>query len=146
MPDTITTLAKRLAQLERRVRTLERVRKPPPPTWRDLPLTGNTTVIEDIPTPQMRITEQDTLELSGQISIPGGRSRDESVLALLPEDYRPTAPRRIAIASDTDRRPLHLELRVDGQVLLRAPTTSTIKVSMLSLDGCTCRLDDSEQP
>ncbi|MDQ8707861.1 hypothetical protein RCO28_36145 [Streptomyces sp. LHD-70] len=144
MPDTIATLAKRLAQLDRRVRTLERVRRPQPPVWRDLPLTGNTAVVEDAPVPQMRITEQDMLELSGQISIPGGRVRDEAVVALLPEDYQPAAPRHLPIASDVERRPLHIEIRPDGQVLLRLPATGTVRVGVLSLDGCACRLDGAE--
>jgi hypothetical protein len=37
MPDTLNSLAKRLARLERRVKTLERASQQGPPAWHDLP-------------------------------------------------------------------------------------------------------------
>lgn len=141
MPDTISRLAKQLAALQRRVTALERARRAQPPAWRDLPLTGNTAVADAVTAPQMRLTEQNTLELSGQISIPGKKIRDGAVLALLPKDYRPAAPRRLPIASDAERRVPHLEIHPDGQILLRLSSGTTAKASLLSLDGVSARLD-----
>ncbi|MGW2961770.1 hypothetical protein ACWDGI_25380 [Streptomyces sp. NPDC001220] len=144
MPDTISKLAKQLAGLARRVPALERTRRVDPPAWRDLPLTGDTTVLEAETAPQMRLTEQNTLELSGQISVPGQKIRDQAALALLPDDYRPAALRRVAIASDTERRVPHLEIHPDGRILLRLSYGASAKAGLLSLDGVTCRLDAPE--
>ncbi|MFB6643171.1 hypothetical protein ACFCYF_38775 [Streptomyces chartreusis] len=144
MPDTITKLAKQLAGLARRVTALERARRVQPPAWRDLPLTGNTAVADSATAPQMRITEHNTLELSGQVSIPDGKVRDEAPLALLPGDCRPAALRSLPIASDAARKVLHLEIRSDGKILLRLSGGTSVKVSALSLDGAVCRLDAPE--
>lgn len=144
MPNTISKLAKQLAGLARRVTVLERARRVEPPAWRDLPLTGNTEISDATTAPQMRLSEQNTLELSGQISVPDRKVRDEAVLALLPDDYRPTALRRLPIASDMTRKVPHLEIHPNGKVVLRLSSGGTAKVGLLSLDGASCRLDTSD--
>ncbi|MEU3783397.1 hypothetical protein [Streptomyces sp900129855] len=96
--------------------------------------------------PQMRITGANTLELSGQISVPDHKVRDEDVVALLPDDYRPAVQRRAPLASDAERRTPHLELRPDGRLLVRLSSGASAKATFLSLDGVTCRLDSVELP
>lgn len=92
MPDTIATLARRLARLDRRVTVLERARRAPYPAWRDLPLTGDTAMPDPVQPPQVRANLWGTLEFSGRIGLPVGRAVDETVVALLPEGYEPAAP------------------------------------------------------
>lgn len=110
MPDTIATLGRRLAKLERRVTTLERARRAPYPEWRALPLTGDTTVPDEEQPPQFRANPWDTTELCGRIGLADGRATDEQLVALLPEGYLPEAPRTVDVASDAARRNLQLDI------------------------------------
>ncbi|MDQ8706870.1 hypothetical protein RCO28_31020 [Streptomyces sp. LHD-70] len=143
MPDTISTLAKRLARLERRVSRLERTRQQPAPTWRSLPLTGPTSVPDPTRSPQIRLTPFDVLELSGVIGLTADRTDDGTVLALLPEDYRPETTRTLIAPSDS-RRPVHIEATPEGHLVLRTPGRSGAAVTAVGLDGLTCRLDGSK--
>ncbi|MBT2390692.1 hypothetical protein J7E87_14975 [Streptomyces sp. ISL-1] len=146
MPDTIATLARRLARLERRVTVLERARRAPYPPWRDLPLTGDTAVPDPAQPPQMRANLWDTLEFSGRIGLPGGRAADGAAIALLPEGYWPSVPRTIPVASDANRRELHLDLDPKGAVTLRVQDGGSVKATWLSLDSASCRIDgDAEE-
>ncbi|MET9964794.1 hypothetical protein ABZZ80_02395 [Streptomyces sp. NPDC006356] len=144
MPDTISKLAKQLAGLARRVTVLERACRVQPPAWRDLPLTGNTEIADASSAPQLRLTKQNTLELSGQINISDEKIRDESVLALLPDDYRPTVLRRVSVASDAGRRIPYLEIHPDGRVLARLSSGASVRASFISLDGVDCRLNSAD--
>lgn len=145
MPDTIAALARRLAALERRVTTLERARRAPYPAWRDLPLTGDTTVPDPAQPPQFRENPWNTLEFSGRIGLTTGRAVDETVVAFLPEDFQPAALRTVPIASDAARRELHLDVRPEGQVVLRVQDDGNVKASWISLDGVSCRTGGSER-
>ncbi|WP_180685925.1 hypothetical protein [Streptomyces gossypiisoli] len=141
MPDTIAALARRLARLERRVTALERARRAPYPPWRDVPLTGDTSVPDPEQPPQMRANLWDTLEFSGRIGLPGGRAMDETVVGLLPEGYWPAVPRTVPVASDANRRELHLVISPDGQMTLRVQDGGSVKATWLSLDSASCRID-----
>ncbi|MDH6624426.1 hypothetical protein M2271_002228 [Streptomyces sp. LBL] len=141
MPDTIAELARRLAGLERRVTVLERARRAPYPPWRDLPLTGDTTVPDTTQPPQIRANPWNTLEFSGRIGLSGGRAVDEAPVALLPDGFWPAAPRTVPVASDAVRRELHLDIDPKGQVTLRVQDGGSVKASWLSLDGAECRAD-----
>ena len=140
MPDTIAILGRRLARLEKRVATLERARRAPYPEWRDLPLTGDTTVPDEEQPPQFRANPWDTVEFSGRIGLPGGRAVDKAIVAVLPADYRSAAPRTVPVASDA-RRGLHLDITPEGQVALRAQGGGNVKASWISLDGAGFRAD-----
>ena len=141
MPHALDTLARRIARHGRRITALERGSRRPRPAWRDLPLTGNTTVPDPRRPPQMRLTPSETLELSGQIGLTDERAVDEAVCALLPEHYRPAVPRILTVASDVTRATLNLELAADGTVMLHPPAGRPVQATWLSLDGLTCRLD-----
>jgi hypothetical protein len=147
MPDTIAELARRLAGLERRVTVLERARRAPYPPWRDLPLTGDTTVPDTTQPPQIRANLWNTLEFSGRIGLPGGRAVDEAIIALLPEGFWPAVPRTVPVASDASRRELHLDINPEGQVALRVQDGGSVKATWLSVDSASCRIDgDDEGP
>ncbi|WP_330317969.1 hypothetical protein [Streptomyces platensis] len=145
MPDTIATLARRLARLDRRVTVLERARRAPYPAWRDLPLTGDTTAPDPAQPPQMRANLWDTLEFSGRIGLPAGRAEDESVIALLPDGYAPDVPRTIPVASDAARRELHLDIDRQGRMTLRVQDGGSVKATWLSLDSTACRIDGEDE-
>ncbi|MDN0193925.1 hypothetical protein [Streptomyces sp. S.PNR 29] len=145
MPDTIAELARRLAALERRVTVLERARRAPYPPWRDVPLTGDTTVADAAQPPQMRANPWNTLEFSGRIGLPGGRAVDEAVVALLPEGFWPAVPRTIPVTSDAARRALHLDIDTQGQVTLRVQDGGSVKATWLSLDSASCRTDGDDE-
>ncbi|UXX94130.1 hypothetical protein N7U49_22350 [Streptomyces sp. AD2-2] len=145
MPDTIADLGRRLARLEKRVTTLERARRAPYPEWRDLSLTGDTTVPDEEQPPQFRANPWNTLEFSGRIGLPGGRAVDESVIALLPEGFWPAVPRTVGVASDASRRELHIEINPDGQVIMRVQDGGSVKTTWVSLDGSACRVDGGDQ-
>ncbi|NUK32206.1 hypothetical protein HRW12_00140 [Streptomyces lunaelactis] len=144
MPDTIATLARRLARLERRVTNLERARRAPYPPWRDLPLTGDTAVPDSAQPPQMRANLWDTLEFSGRIGLPSGRAVDEAVVALLPDGYWPAVPRTVPVASDANRRELHLDISPEGRMTLRVQDGGSVKATWLSLDSASCRIDGDD--
>jgi hypothetical protein len=141
MPDTLTRLAGRLAQLERRVAALERTRRQPYPAWRDLPLTGDTAIPDPQQPPQVRVDPWGTLEFSGRIGLPQQRAVDQAPLAVLPEGYWPGAPRTMAAASSAARRELQIEVGTDGKVTLLVQNGGSLKATWLSLDGVSCRLD-----
>lgn len=144
MPDTIATLARRLARLERRVTALERARRAPYPPWRDLPLTGNTSVADpDLP-PQVRANLWDTMEFSGRIGLSDGRAVDEAVVGLLPDGYGPAVPRTVPVASDAARRELHIEIDSEGRLILRVQDGGSVKATWISLDSASCRIDSEE--
>lgn len=144
MPDTIADLGRRLAKLEKRVVTLERARRAPYLEWRDLPLTGDTTVPDEEQPPQFRATPWDTLELSGRIGLPGGRAADEAVIALLPEGYWPAVSRTVPVASDANRRELRIEIGRDGCLTLQVQDRGSVKVTWVSLDSASCRIDSDD--
>nr|WSZ96821.1 hypothetical protein OH820_15170 [Streptomyces sp. NBC_00857] len=145
MPDTMATLARRLARLDRRVTILERARRAPYPGWRDLPLTGDTAVPDPAQPPQMRANLWGTLEFSGRIGLPGGRAVDETVVALLPEGYGPSVPRTIPVASDAARRELHLDIDPEGPMTLRVQEGGNVRATWFSLDGASCRIDGDDE-
>lgn len=145
MPDTIGTLARRLARLERRVTALERARRAPYPSWRDVPLTGDTSVPDPAQPPQMRANLWNTLEFSGRIGLPGGRAVDETVIGLLPEGYWPAVPRTIPVASDAARRALHIDIDPKGRLTLRVQDGGSVRATWLSLDSASCRIGDDEE-
>lgn len=145
MPDTIATLAHRLARLERRVTTLERARRAPYPPWRDLPLTGDTSVPDPTQPPQVRANAWNTLEFSGRIGLSSSRAVDEALIALLPEGYWPEVPRTVPVASDAARRELHLDIDIKGQVTLRVQDGGSVKATWISLDSASCRVDADEE-
>ncbi|MET8677066.1 hypothetical protein ABZW18_05560 [Streptomyces sp. NPDC004647] len=145
MPDTIATLARRLARLERRVTVLERARRAPYPPWRDLPLTGDTAIPDSVQPPQMRANLWDTLDFSGRIGLPGGRAVDESLVALLPDGYWPAVPRTVPVASDANRRELHLDISPEGRMTLRVQDGGSVKATWLSLDSASCRIDGDDE-
>ncbi|MDQ0990709.1 hypothetical protein [Streptomyces sp. V3I7] len=140
MPDTIATLGRRLAKLERRVTALERARRAPYPEWKDLPLTGDTSVPDEEQPPQFRANLWDTTEFCGQVGIEGGRATDEQLIALLPEGYWPEAPRTVDVASDA-RRALQLDIDLKGLVRLRVQGGGSVRVTWLSLDSTSIRTD-----
>ncbi|MFD7499550.1 hypothetical protein [Streptomyces sp. NPDC059850] len=140
MPDTIATLGRRLARLEKRVATLERARRAPYPEWRDLPLTGDTVPDEAQP-PQFRANPWDTTEFCGRIGLPRGRAVDEHLIALLPEGYWPEAPRTVDVASDAVRRTLQLDIDPKGAVRLRVQGGGSARASWVSLDSALFRTD-----
>ncbi|MGW3121349.1 hypothetical protein ACWDBW_30070 [Streptomyces sp. NPDC001107] len=144
MPDTIAELARRLAALERRVTVLERARHAPYPAWRDLPLTGDTAVPDSAQPPQIRANPWNTLEFSGRIGLIDGRAVDEAPVALLPDGFWPAAPRTVPVASDAARRELHLDIDTSGNVTLRIQDGGSVKVTWLSLDGASCRIDGDD--
>ncbi|MEJ8657095.1 hypothetical protein [Streptomyces sp. MS1.AVA.4] len=141
MPDTIATLGRRLAKLERRVTTLERARRAPYPEWRALPLTGDTTVPDEEQPPQFRANPWDTTELCGRIGLADGRATDEQLVALLPEGYWPEAPRTVDVASDAARRNLQLDIGPKGLVRLRAQGGGSVRATWISLDSTSFRTD-----
>lgn len=141
MPLALDTLARRIAHHGRRITALERGSRRPRPAWRDLPLTGNTTIPDPQRAPQMRLTPSEMLELSGLIGLPDQRAVDGAVCALLPADYRPAVSRVLTVASDVTRATLNLELTHTGRVVLRVPADRPVKATWLSLDGLACRLD-----
>ncbi|MEU0839490.1 hypothetical protein ABZ370_08465 [Streptomyces sp. NPDC005962] len=141
MPDTIATLGRRLARLEKRVATLERARRAPYPEWRNLPLTGDTTIPDEEQPPQFRANPWDTTEFCGRIGLVSGRVADEHLIALLPEGYWPEAPRTVNVASDAARHTLQLDIDPKGAVRLRVQGGGSARASWISLDGCTCRTD-----
>ncbi|MFI0141514.1 hypothetical protein [Streptomyces luteogriseus] len=145
MPDTIADLGRRLAKLEKRVVTLERARRAPYPEWRDLPLTGDTTVPDEEQPPQFRANLWDTTEFCGRIGLTGGRAVDEQLVALLPEGYWPEAPRTVDVASDAARRSLQLDIGSRGLVRLRVQGGGSVPASWISLDGCMCRTDSADE-
>ncbi len=145
MPDTIADLGRRIAKLERRVATLERARRAPYPEWRDLPLTGNTSVPDEEQPPQFRANPWDTTEFCGRIGLTGGRATDEQLIALLPEGYWPEAPRTVDVASDAARRALRIDIDPKGLVRLRVQGGGSVPVSWISLDGCMCRTDRADE-
>lgn len=140
MPDTIATLGRRLAKLERRVTTLERARRAPYPEWHDLPLTGDTSVPDEDRPPQFRANPWDTTDFCGRIGLIGGRATDEQLVALLPEGYWPEAPRTVDVASDA-RRALQLDVDAKGLVRLRVQGGDSVRATWFSLDGTTIRTD-----
>ncbi|MFI1830700.1 hypothetical protein ACH41E_30325 [Streptomyces sp. NPDC020412] len=145
MPDTIADLARRLARLERRVTVVERARRVPRPPWRDLPLTGETSVPDPDRPPQLRELPWDELEFSGRIGLPNGRAVDGSLVALLPDGYEPAAPRTLPVASDAQRRGVQLELDSEGRVTLRVPGAGGgTRATWIGLDGVSCRSDNDE--
>ncbi|WP_432157940.1 hypothetical protein [Streptomyces sp. bgisy153] len=141
MPDTIADLGRRLAKLEKRVVTLERARRAPYPEWRDLPLTGETTVPDEEQPPQFRANPWDTTEFSGRIGLADGRAADEQLVALLPEGYWPEAPRTVDVASDAARRSLQLDIDPKGMVRLRVQGGGSVRASWISLDSTSFRTD-----
>ncbi|MFD8092349.1 MULTISPECIES: hypothetical protein [Streptomyces violaceusniger group] len=141
MPDTIATLGRRLAKLERRVTTLERARRAPYPEWRDLPLTGDTTIADEEQPPQFRANLWDTTEFCGRIGLTGDRATDEQLVALLPEGYWPEAPRTVDVASDATRRALQLDVDPKGLVRLRVQGGGSVRASWISLDSASFRTD-----
>ncbi|MET8679951.1 hypothetical protein ABZW18_20805 [Streptomyces sp. NPDC004647] len=145
MPDTIAALARRLARLDRRVTTLERARRAPYPPWRDVPLTGDTSVPDPAQPPQMRANPWDTLEFSGRIALAGGRAMDETVIGLLPDGYWPAVPRTIPVASDAARRALQLDIDPKGRLILRVQDGGSVKATWLSLDSVSCRIDGDDE-
>ncbi|NEW72586.1 hypothetical protein [Streptomyces rhizosphaericus] len=145
MPDTIATLGRRLAKLERRVTTLERARRVPYPEWRDLSLTGATTIPDSTRPPQLRANLWGTLELSGRIGLADGRAVDGAVIALLPEDCWPEVPRTVSVASDAARRELHVELTPKGGMISRLQDGWTVKATWISLDNVSVRLNGQEE-
>ncbi|MFE7118677.1 hypothetical protein ACFU99_24990 [Streptomyces sp. NPDC057654] len=147
MPDAIAALARRMARLERRVTVLERARRAPYPPWRDLPLTGDTAVPDSEQPPQVRANLWETVDFSGRIGLKDGRAVDGATIALLPEGCRPAAPRTIPVASDADRRELHLDVDPQGVVALRVQDGGNVKATWLSLDSASCRADrdDAEE-
>ncbi|MYQ85484.1 MULTISPECIES: hypothetical protein [unclassified Streptomyces] len=140
MPDTIAVLGRRMAKLERRVTALERARRAPYPEWRDLPLTGDTSVPDEEQPPQFRANLWDTTEFCGRVGLEGGRATDEQLVALLPEGYWPEAPRTVDVASDA-RRPLQLDIDVKGMVRLRVQGGGTVRATWISLDSTSIRTD-----
>ncbi|MER5546498.1 hypothetical protein ACWDBP_34970 [Streptomyces sp. NPDC001233] len=145
MPDTIAELARRLAGLERRVTVLERAARAPYPSWRDLPLTGDTEVPDSAQPPQFRATPWNALEFSGRIGLTGGRAVDEAPVALLPDGFWPAAPRTVPVASDAARRELHLDIDTDGRVTLRVQDGGSVKAAWLSLDSASCCIDGDDE-
>ncbi|MFE9250151.1 hypothetical protein [Streptomyces sp. NPDC007088] len=140
MPDTIAVLGRRMAKLERRVTALERARRAPYPEWRDLPLTGDTSVPDEEQPPQFRANLWDTTEFCGRVGLEGGQATDEQLVALLPEGYWPEAPRTVDVASDA-RRPLQLDIDVKGMVRLRVQGGGTVRATWISLDSTSIRTD-----
>lgn len=145
MPDTISRLAKELARLGRRVTALERARRVQPPAWRDLPLTGPAEIGDATRAPQIRTTPWETLELSGCLALTDQRLKDGTVLALLPEDHRPTTTRSVPVASDA-RKALFLDLAPSGELAVRLSTGSTTRITWISLTSASCRLDGPDEP
>ncbi|ORT54296.1 hypothetical protein [Streptomyces sp. CB03238] len=145
MPDTIAALARRLAKLDRRVTALERARRAPYPPWRDVPLTGDTSVPDPAQPPQMRANLWDTLEFSGRIGLPDGRAVDGTVIGLLPDGYWPAVPRTVPVASDAARRALHLDIDPKGRLILRVQDGGSVKATWLSLDSASCRIDGDDE-
>ncbi|MBY8884792.1 hypothetical protein K7472_08025 [Streptomyces sp. PTM05] len=143
MPDTITTVTNRLARLERRVSNLERAQRAPRPPWRDVPLTGSTSIPDPKRAPQVRENPWAMLEFSGRIGLPEGRAADGTVIALLPEDYWPAVPRTVPVASDA-RRELYLEIDTTGRVTLAVQNGGSVKASWISLDSASCRTEDED--
>ncbi|MGA6159569.1 hypothetical protein ACPEIC_40245 [Stenotrophomonas sp. NPDC087984] len=141
MPDTIAALGRRLARLERRVATLERARRAPYPEWRDLPLTGDTTVPDEEQPPQFRANRWDTTEFCGRIGLASSRATDEQLIALLPEGYWPEASRTVDVASDAARRALQLDIDPKGLVRLRVQGGGSVRATWISIDGTTFRTD-----
>lgn len=141
MPDTIATLGRRLAKLERRVTTLERARRAPYPEWRALPLTGDTSVPDEEQPPQFRANPWDTTELCGRIGLADGRATDEQLVALLPEGYWPESPRTVDVASDAARRNLQLDIGPKGLVRLRVQGGGSVRATWISLDSTSFRTD-----
>lgn len=144
MPDTIADLGRRLAKLERRVTTLERARRAPYPEWRDLPLTGDTTVPDEEQPPQFRANPWETTEFCGRIGLVSGRAADEQLVALLPEGYWPEAPRTVDVASDAARRALQLDIDPKGLVRLRVQGGGTVRATWISLDSTSVRTDHDD--
>ncbi|MEU8560591.1 hypothetical protein AB0C45_03785 [Streptomyces cyaneofuscatus] len=140
MPDTIAVLGRRMAKLERRVTALERARRAPYPEWRDLPLTGDTSVPDEEQPPQFRANLWDTTEFCGRVGLEGGRATDEQLVALLPEGYWPEAPRTVDVASDA-RRALQLDIDLKGMVRLRVQGGGSVRATWLSLDSTSIRTD-----
>ncbi|MDI3421752.1 hypothetical protein [Streptomyces luteolus] len=108
--------------------------------WRDVPLTGERTIPDPSRRPQIRVTPLDMLDLSGVIGLAEDRAYDNTLIGLLPKDYRPQVPRTLIAPSDSGRL-LYVEATPEGQLLLRVPGRSRVRASVLSLDGPTCRLD-----
>ncbi|OIJ97784.1 hypothetical protein BIV25_13330 [Streptomyces sp. MUSC 14] len=144
MLDTIAELARRLAGLERRVTALERAARAPYPPWRDLPLTADTEVPDSAQPPQIRATPWNTLEFSGRIGLSGGRAVDEAPVALLPDGFRPAAPRTVPVASDAAQRGLRVDVDAEGRMLLRVQDGGSVKATWVSLDSVSCRIDGDE--
>ncbi|MFE7780630.1 hypothetical protein [Streptomyces nigrescens] len=144
MPDTIAVLARRLARLERRIAALERARRAPYPPWRDVPLTGDTSVTDPAQPPQVRANLWDMLEFSGRIGLPGGRAVDDTVIGLLPEGYSPAVPRTVPVASDADHRALQLDIDREGRLILRVQDGGGVKATWISLDSASCRTDGDD--
>lgn len=142
MPDTLANLAGRLARLERRVSALERAQRQPYPSWRDLPLTGDTSIPDPQRTPQVRADPWGTLEFSGRIGLPSGRARDGAPLGILPDGYEPDAPRTLAVTSDATRSELKVEIELSGEVKLVVLPGESVKATWIGLDGLSCRLGD----
>ncbi|WP_431770879.1 hypothetical protein [Streptomyces cucumeris] len=140
MPDTIALLGRRMAKLERRVTALERARRAPYPEWKDLPLTGDTSVPDEEQPPQFRANLWDTTEFCGRVGLEGGRATDEQLVALLPEAYWPEAPRTVDVASDA-RRVLQLDIDSKGMVRLRVQGGGSVRATWLSLDSTSIRTD-----
>lgn len=140
MPDTIAILGRRMAKLERRVTALERARRAPYPEWRDLPLTGDTSVPDAEQPPQFRANLWDTTEFCGRVGLEGGWATDEQLVALVPEGYWPEAPRTVDIASDA-RRALQLDIDPKGMVRLRVQGGGSVRATWLSLDSTSIRTD-----
>ncbi|MFJ2202709.1 hypothetical protein [Streptomyces violaceusniger] len=140
MPDTIALLGRRMAKLERRVTALERARRVPYPEWKDLPLTGDTSVPDEEQPPQFRANLWDTTEFCGRVGLDGGRATDEQLVALLPEGYWPEAPRTVDVASDA-RRALQLDIDPKGMVRLRVQGGGSVRATWISLDSTSIRTD-----
>ncbi|NUK44646.1 hypothetical protein HRW13_28060 [Streptomyces lunaelactis] len=94
--------------------------------------------------PQMRANLWDTLEFSGRIGLPSGRAVDEAVVALLPDGYWPAVPRTVPVASDANRRELHLDISPEGRMTLRVQDGGSVKATWLSLDSASCRIDGDD--
>ncbi|MFF2650430.1 hypothetical protein [Streptomyces sp. NPDC058045] len=140
MPDTIAILGRRMAKLERRVTALERAGRAPYPEWRDLPLTGDTSVPDEEQPPQFRANPWDTTEFCGRIGLEGGRATDGQLVALLPEGYWPEALRTVDVASDA-RRALHLDIDPKGMARLRVQGGDSVRATWLSLDSASIRTE-----
>ncbi|AIA03440.1 hypothetical protein ACFCXR_15310 [Streptomyces noursei] len=140
MPDTIATLGRRMARLEQRVAALERARRTPYPEWRDLPLTGDTTVPNEQQPPQFRANPWDTTEFSGRIGLVNGRAADKQLIAFLPDGFWPGAARTVEVASDAART-LQLDIDPKGRVQIRVPGGGSTRATWISLDSTSIRSD-----